>query len=170
MIGTANGGRSAGLVHILSKKRGLQLVVLYLELDGWRIPWGFRFWRSKDSASPVTLALKLLRTLPKTLTARYWVMVLADSGFGGVEFVEGVRRLGHNAVVGVRTDHRLSDGTRLDQADIRGERVFVDGLAVPVYLAAYWLRRDGERQKRFVLCTRALNPEHIVRWAKRPRQ
>ena len=32
----------AGLVHVLNKKRGLQLVVLYLELDGWRVPWGFR--------------------------------------------------------------------------------------------------------------------------------
>ena len=157
----------AGLVHVLNKKRGLQLVVLYLELEGWRVPWGFRVWRGKDSASPAILALKLLRTLPKTLTARYRVMVLADSGFGGVEFVEGVRRLGHHTVVGVRRDRRLADGRRLDQATIRGERVFLDGLAVPVYVAAYWLKRDGTREKRFVLSTRALSPEHIVRWGKR---
>lgn len=157
----------AGLVHILNKKRGLQLVVLYLEVDGWRVPWGFRVWRGKGSASPGMLALKLLRTLPKALTARYEVMVLADSGLCSVEFVEGVRRLGHHAVVGVRRDRRLTDGTRLDQTAIRGERVFLDGLTVPVYLAAYWLKRDGERQKRFVLCTRALNPEHIVRWGKK---
>ncbi len=55
----------------------------------------------------------------------------------------------------------------MDQAAIRGERVFLDGLEVPVYVAAYWLNRDGDRQKRFVLCTRALSPEHIVRWGKR---
>lgn len=157
----------AGLVHILNKKRGVQLVVLYLELDGWRVPWGFRLWRGKDSASPAALALKLLRTLPKTLTTRYRVMVLADSGFGSVEFVEGVRRLGHHAVVGVRKDRRLTDGTRIDQAAIRGERVYLEGLAVPVYVAAYWLKRDGGRQKRFVLCTKALSPAHIVRWGKR---
>ncbi len=156
-----------GLVHILNKKRGLQLVVLYLEVDGLRVPWNLRVWRGKDSASPGTLALKLLRTLPKTITARYQVMALADSGFGGVEFLEGVRRLGHHAVVGVRRDRRLTDGTRLDQATIHGERVFLEGLAVPVYVAAYWLKRDGGREKRFVLCTRALSPEHIVRWGKR---
>ena len=27
-----------GLVRVLNKKRGLQLVVLYVELDGWRLP------------------------------------------------------------------------------------------------------------------------------------
>jgi hypothetical protein len=39
-----------GLVHVLNKKRGLQLVVVYLEVDGWRVPWGFRLWQGKDSA------------------------------------------------------------------------------------------------------------------------
>lgn len=156
-----------GLIHILNKKRGLQLVVLYLELEGWRVPWGFRIWGGKGSASPGALALKLLRTLPRPLTAHYKVMVLADSAFCGVEFVEGVRQLGHHAVVGVRRDRRLCDGRRLDQAGLRGERVFLEGLEVPVYVAAYWLRRDGGREKRFVLSTKALSPEHIVRWGKR---
>lgn len=157
-----------GLVHILNKKRGLQMVVLYLEVDGWRIPWGFRLWRGKGSASPATLALKLVRTLPRTLTAHYRVMVLADSGFCGVEFIEGVRRLGHHAVVGVRRDRRLRGGRGLDQAAIRGEQVFLEGLEVPVYVAAYWLKkRDGTREKRFVLCTKALSPAHIVRWGRR---
>lgn len=156
-----------GLVRILNKKRGVQLVVLYLELDGWRVPWGFRLWRGKGSASCGALALKLLRTLPKTLTARYKVMVLADSAFCGVEFVGGVRRLGHHAVVGVRRDRRLCDGRRLDQAGSRGERVFLEGLEVPVYVAAYLLKRDGTTERRFALCTKALSPEHIVRWGKR---
>ncbi len=136
-----------GLVHVLNKKRGLQLVVLYVELDGWRVPWGFRVWRGKGSASPATLALKLLRTLPRALTARYEVMVLADSAFCGAEFLRGVRRLGHHAVVGVRKDRRLCDGTRLDRADSRGERVWLEGLAeAPVYVASYWLKRDGSRE------------------------
>lgn len=94
-------------------------------------------------------------------------MVLADSGFCGVEFIGGVRRLGHRAVVGVRKDRRLTDGTRLDRAGSRGERVYLEGLAVPVYVAAYRLKRDGSRERRFVLCTKALSPEHIVRWGKR---
>jgi hypothetical protein len=66
----------------------LQLVVLYVELDGWRLAWGFRFWRGKGSASPAALALKLLRGLPRPITARHEVMVLADySTFCGTEFL-----------------------------------------------------------------------------------
>lgn len=47
--------------------------------------------------------------------------------------------------------------------------MFLEGLAeVPVYVAAYWLKkRDGAREKRFVICTKALRPEHIVRWGKK---
>lgn len=61
--------------------------------------------------------------------------------------------MGHHAVVWVRRDQRLTDGTRLEQAAIHGERVFLDGLEVPVYVAAYWLKeRDGRREKHFVLC------------------
>ena len=122
----------------------MQLVVLYLELDDFRIPWGFRLWRGKGNASPGALAMKLLRTLPKTLTARYRMMVLADSGFCSAEFLRGVRELGHHAVVGVRRDRRLADGRRIDKAAIRGEQVWLEGLEVPVYVAAYWLKkRDG---------------------------
>jgi hypothetical protein len=158
----------AGLVHILNKKRGVQLVVLYLEFDGWRVPWGFRLWRGKDHASPATLALKLLRTLPRVLTARHRVMVLTDSGFCSTEFVEGVRRLGHHAVVGVRRDRRLTNGTRLDQAATYGEGVFLKELEVSVYVASYWLKkRDGAREKRFVICTKVLSPAAIVRWGKK---
>lgn len=35
------------LLHILNGKRGMHLVVLYLEVDSFRIPWGFRVWRGK---------------------------------------------------------------------------------------------------------------------------
>ncbi len=44
------------------------MVVLYLELDGRRLPWGFRLWRGKGSASPNALGIKLIGTLPKALT------------------------------------------------------------------------------------------------------
>jgi hypothetical protein len=58
-----------GLVRVLIKKRGLQLVVLYIKLDGWRILWGFRLWRGKGGDPPGALALKLLRSLPKEIAA-----------------------------------------------------------------------------------------------------
>lgn len=80
------------LIHLLNKKRGLQLVVLYLEVNGKRIPWGFRPWRGKGRASPSMLGLKLLRSLPKALTSTYEVMVLADSAFCSVEFIKGIRQ------------------------------------------------------------------------------
>ena len=164
-----------GLVRVLNKKRGLHLVILYVELDGWRIPWGFRLWRGKGGASPGTLALKLLRSLPRVLTARHEVMVLADSAFCGVEFLRGVRRLGHHVVVGVRKDRLLADGTRLDRMGRHrggerrgGEKAWLEGLEeLPVYVASYWLKRDGKRERRFVLSTKALSPKHIVRWGKR---
>ncbi len=150
-----------GLVRVLNKKRGLHLAILYVELDGWRIPWGFRLWRGKGGASPGALALKLLRSLPRELTARHEVMVLADSAFCGVEFLRGVRRLGHHVVVGVRKDRLLADGTRLDRTgrrrgdERRGGRAWLEGLEeVPVYVASYWLKRDETRERRFVLSTR----------------
>jgi hypothetical protein len=164
-----------GLVRVLNKKRGLHLAILYVELDGWRIPWGFRLWRGKGGASPGALALKLLRSLPRELTARNEVMVLADSAFCGVEFLRGVRRLGHHVVVGVRKDRLLADGTRLDRMGRRrggerrgGEKAWLEGLEeLPVYVASYWLKRDAGRERRFVLSTKALSPKHIVRWGKR---
>jgi hypothetical protein len=163
------------LVRVLNKKRGLHLAILYVELDGWRIPWGFRLWRGKGGASPGALALKLLRSLPRELTARHEVMVLADSAFCGVEFLRGVRRLGHHVVVGVRKDRLLADGTRLERMGRRrggerrgGEKAWLEGLEeLPVYVASYWLKRDGGRERRFVLSTKVLSPKHIVRWGKR---
>jgi len=46
---------------VQSKKRGLQVVVLYLVVGDWRVPWGFRIWRGKGTKSPAALALALLR-------------------------------------------------------------------------------------------------------------
>jgi Transposase DDE domain len=49
-----------------------------------------------------------------------------------------------------------------------GEKAWLEGLEeLPVYVASYWLKRDGGRERRFVLSTKALSPKHIVRWGKR---
>lgn len=95
-------------------------------------------------------------------------MVLADSAFCGAEFLRGVRRMGHHVVVGVRKDRLLADGRRLDRTPRRGGPAWLEGLEeVPVYVASYWLKRDGKRERRFVLSTKAMCPRHIVRWGKR---
>lgn len=37
------------LIHVLNGKRGLHLVVLYVVVGDFRVPWGFRVWRGKDT-------------------------------------------------------------------------------------------------------------------------
>lgn len=41
-------GKFVGLdhwIHVLNGKRGLHLVVLYLVMGSWRLPWGVRVWQ-----------------------------------------------------------------------------------------------------------------------------
>jgi Transposase DDE domain len=158
-----------GLVRVLNKKRGLQLVVLYLQVGRLARPLGLQALAGQGERLPRrALALKLLRSLPKEIAARHEVMVLADSAFCGAEFLREVRRMGHHVVVGVRKDRLLADGRRLDRTPRRGGPAWLEGLEeVPVHLASYWLKRDGKRERRFVLSTKAMCPRHIVRWGKR---
>ena len=48
------------LISVYNGKRGLHLVVLYLVVVTWRIPWNFRVWRGKGTPSPAQLGLKLV--------------------------------------------------------------------------------------------------------------
>ncbi len=47
------------LISVYNGKRGLHLVVLYLVVGWWRVPWNFRVWRGKGTPSPALLGLKL---------------------------------------------------------------------------------------------------------------
>jgi hypothetical protein len=55
-------------VQMLNGKRGLHIVILYLDVDGWRISWSFRVWKGKNHPSPSQLARKLLDSVPLALT------------------------------------------------------------------------------------------------------
>jgi len=35
------------LIKVLNGKRSLQLVMMYLVIGRWRIPWGFRVWKAR---------------------------------------------------------------------------------------------------------------------------
>lgn len=59
------------LVSVLHGKRGVHLVMLYLGVGQWGIPWSFRFYRGKDQATPAELGLKLVRQLPCWLRQRF---------------------------------------------------------------------------------------------------
>ena len=69
------------LISVYNGKRGLHLVVLYLVVGRWRIPWSFRLWRGKGTDSPAQLGLKLAQRLPKSLTSSFQVMILALYSF-----------------------------------------------------------------------------------------
>lgn len=55
-------------------------------------------------------------------------MVLADTGFGSIEFIEGVRKLRHHLIVGVRCDRLLCDGRAVSALHKAGSQVRLKGL------------------------------------------
>lgn len=154
------------LVRILNKKRGIHVVMLYLVAGPLRVPWSFRVWRGKGEASASWLALKLLRQLPRALCERFEVLVLADGGFGNTLFLEGVKKLGLDAVVGMRCDRHLEDGRQLHEVR-SGEQVTPTGLSFAVTVARYHLKRQDGRETRFVVATFTAKGHLISRWGKR---
>lgn len=156
------------LIRVYNGKRGLHLVILYIVVGQWRLPWSFRVYWGKDTLSPAELGLRLVKSLPKSLTARFEVLVLADTAFGSNEFVTRVRRLKHHALVGVRCDRKLEDGRSVTQLHKRGQQVQLAGFKFPVHLSWYYFKReDGKWEKRYVLCTKALKSSTITWWGRR---
>ncbi len=156
------------LISVYNGKRGLHLVVLYLVVGWWRVPWSFRVWRGKDTPSPALLGLKLVKGLPKALTQRYQVMILVDTAFGSVDFLHGIRKLKYHAIAGVRCDRQLIDGRRVCDLHKRGQQVRLVGLKFPVSVSWYYLKRDnGKVEKRFVLSTKQLKSSTITWWGRR---
>ena len=98
------------LISVYNGRRGLHMVVLYLVVGRWRIPWGFRVWRGKGTPSQAQLALKLIKTLPKLLTKHFQVMILADTAFGSIDFLHGIRKLKYHAITGLSINRKLVDG------------------------------------------------------------
>lgn len=156
-----------GLMQVLNGKRGLQLVVLYLVIGRWRVPWNFRVWRGKGTTTPAQLAIRLLRSLPPALSRTFRVMVMADTAFGSIEFLNAVRQLGYSAIVGVREDRKLCDGRQLWDLHKRGQQVYLQGLPFAVSISWFYLERKGKLDKRYVLSTRPLKGSTITWWGRR---
>jgi hypothetical protein len=156
------------LISVYNGKRGLHLVVLYLVVGRWRVPWSFRVWRGKNTPSPAQLGLKLVTGLPKSLTKHFQVMILADTAFGSVEFLHRIRQLTYHAITGVRYDRLLVDGRCLKHLHKPGQQVRLVGLKFPVSVSWYYLKREnGKLEKRFVLSTKPLKASTITWWGKR---
>jgi hypothetical protein len=156
------------LIRVYNRKRGLHVVVMYLVVGQWRIPWSFKVWRGKGTTSPAQLGLKLLKILPKSLTKRFRVMVLADTAFGSADFIHGVRSLKYHAVTGLLSSRRLVDGRHLKRLHKRGQQIQLQGFNFPVWVSWFYLKRhDGKKEKRFVLSTRPLKASTITWWGQR---
>ena len=112
--------------------------------------------------------LKQVKCLPSSLTKHFKVMILADTAFGSIEFLHGIRKLKYHAIVGVRVDRKLVDGRTLRHLHKRGQQVWFVGLNFPVTVSWYYLKRDdGKLEKRFVLSTKSLKASTINWWGKR---
>jgi hypothetical protein len=124
----------------------------YLVVGKWRIPWNFRVGRGKGTPSPAQLGLKLVRSLPQSLTSRFRVMILADTAFGSVEFLHGIRKLKYHAITGLAITRKLVDGRVLRHLHQQGQQVRLVGLNFPVTVSWYYLKRDnGRLEKRATL-------------------
>lgn len=158
-------------VRTLNSKRGLHLVVLYLVIGEWRVPWSFRVWRGKGHPSPVQLACRLLGTVPRRLSQGRVVLVQADTEFGTVEFFKAVRKRSWRAVVGMRCNRKLSDGRTLKQLyrnGKRGQQVSLEGIGHSLTVSWFWLKRtEGKRELRFVVSTYPYSGAYLVRLGRK---
>jgi hypothetical protein len=158
-------------VRLLNGKRGLHLVVLYLVIGQWRVPWSFRIWRGKGHPSPSQLACKLLAMVPRVLSRGAPVIVLADTEFGTVGFLNAVRQRSWRAVVGMRCSRKLQDGRTLKQLyrhGKRGQQVQLDGSSYPLTVSWFWLKRsEGKRELRFVVSTYPYSGVYLVRLGRK---
>lgn len=158
-------------VRMLNGKRGLHIVVLYLEIDQWRVPWSFRVWRGKGHPSPSQLACKVLATVPVTLSQGRTVLVLADTEFGTVDFLTAVRQRSWRAVVGIRCNRKLCDGRSLKQLyrhGRRGQQLYLEGISDPLTVSWFWLKRaEGKRELRFVVSTHPYSGVYLVRLGRK---
>lgn len=158
-------------VRMLNGKRGLHLVVLYLVMGEWRVPWSFRVWRGKGHPSPVQLACKLLATVPMTLSQGRTVIVLADTEFGTIDFLSAVRQRSWRAVVGMRCNRKLCDGRSLKQLyrhGKRGQQIVLEGISYPLTVSWFWLTRaEGKRELRFVVSTHPYSGVYLVRLGRK---
>ncbi|MCY7393134.1 MAG: transposase [Leptolyngbyaceae cyanobacterium CAN_BIN12] len=158
-------------VRMLNGKRGLHLVVLYLEIGSWRVPWSFRVWRGKGHPSPSQLACKLLATVPSALSQGRPVIVLADTEFGTVDFLAAVRQRTWRAVVGMRCNRKLADGRSLKQLyrhGKRGQQIYLEGISYPLTVSWFWLKRaEGKRELRFVISTHPYSGVYLIRLGRK---
>ena len=117
----------------------------------FRVPWGFRVWRGKDTPSPAQWAIRVIDSLPKSLAEAFRVRVLANTVFGSIEWLKAMKKRRYPLILGVSCDRNLSDGRKVRQLAEKGQLVKLDGVPFPVTISWFYLKRDGKLEKRFGL-------------------
>jgi hypothetical protein len=109
--------------------------------------------------------------VPAALIKNNPVIVLADTEFGTIDFLEAVRKRSWRAVVGMRCNRKLSDGRNLKQLyghGKRGQLLHVEGIPYPLTISWFWLKRaDNRRELRFVVSTYPYSGVYLVRLGRR---
>lgn len=143
-------------------------MVLYLVYGDLRIPWAYRLWRGKGEKALSFLALSLLASLPPWMRRAFRIRVAADAAFGAAWFLFGVKRLGFEAVVGMRRNRRLRGGGRLGDLRRQGSRVYLWGLSFPVWVAWYrYPLPQGGWEWRYGVATFPATPRTLLTWGRR---
>ena len=149
-------------------KWGLHLVVLYLVYGDLRVPWVYRLWRGKGEKSLSLLALRLLAALPPWMRKAFRIRVVADAAFGTLCFLTGVQGMGLEAVVGMRRDRRTREGQRLLNLRRQGSKVYLRGLAFPVWVSWYrYPLPKGKWEWRYVVATFPASGRTVLLWGRR---
>ena len=158
-----------GLVRTYNGKRGVHVALLYLTIGPFRLPWSFRVYRGKGTATPTQLALKLLHQIPQAWCQRFKIRVLADAGFSTTALIPGAQKQGFEVLMSLRCDRLLADGQAVKTMAKRGQRVTLKALDTPVTLSWFWRQHEdtGEREQHFVVATEVLSGPYLVRLGKR---
>ena len=155
-------------VSVFNAVLGLHVVVLYVMVGNERQPFSFAIWKGKGFATPVMLALALLKQLKRALPDGISVRALADTGFGSGAFVDGAAKLGFHVVTGMPCDRTTVQGKRLDQLNMRGSKVDLTCCSTPVWVSWYRLKlKDGKYEWRYVVSTKPASGTTISRWGRR---
>jgi Transposase DDE domain len=117
------------------------------------------------------LACKLLATVPRTLSQSVPVIVLGDTEFSSIEFLNAVAKRAWRPVVGVRCTRKLQDGRTLKQLyrqGKRGQQIHLEGIRFPLTVSWFWLKRaEGQRELRFVVSTHPYSGIYLVRLGRK---
>ncbi|AFD27575.1 Transposase IS4 (plasmid) [Deinococcus gobiensis I-0] len=92
-------------------------MILFAQYGTLKFPVGYRVYRGRGTPTPVILARDLLRSVPDTICTRFWVRVHADSEFEAAAFLDEIRRLGVEFVVGIRPTRRTEHPDVITVAD-----------------------------------------------------